>query len=113
MLIQKNVNASDRFGVSYTWGVFLNYYNESVYPGKLSQLSWIGSICMSFFFILGPINEWLTNRLGYTRMLIISSILCPLALMLASISNEVWYFDLGNFRNQTFYFSKHRFGNCI
>lgn len=89
----KNINAFIRFGVNYTWGVFLNYYNETVYPGKMSELSWIGSICVSFFFILGPVNEWLICKLGFKKMLLIGTILCPLALMLASISTQVNYFD--------------------
>lgn len=56
----------------------------------MSQLSWIGSICVSFFFIIGPINEWVTSKMGYTKMLAFGTIMCPLALMLASISHEIW-----------------------
>ncbi|GAA5801263.1 hypothetical protein HPULCUR_006709 [Helicostylum pulchrum] len=82
------------YGVNYTWGVFLNHYNEVVYPGRMNELSWIGSICIALFFILGPINEWVTSKLGYTKMLAIGNILCPLALMLASISHEIWHLYL-------------------
>lgn len=55
----------------------------------MTQLSWIGSICIALFFIIGPINEWVVYHLGYTKMLCIASILCPLSLMLASISHQV------------------------
>ncbi|KAI9485361.1 MAG: major facilitator superfamily domain-containing protein [Benjaminiella poitrasii] len=82
------------YGVNYTWGVFLNYYNESVFPGRMNELSWIGSICVALFFIIGPINEWVTCKLGFTKMLAIGTILCPLALMLASISHEIWHLYL-------------------
>ncbi|KAL9536998.1 hypothetical protein MBANPS3_012177 [Mucor bainieri] len=82
------------YGVNYTWGVFLNYYNENVFPGQMNQLSWIGSICVALFFIIGPINEWITCKLGYTKMLAIGTIMCPLGLMLASISHEMWHLYL-------------------
>ncbi|KAI8887308.1 MFS general substrate transporter, partial [Backusella circina FSU 941] len=82
------------WGVNYTWGVFLNYYNEYVFPGQMNSLSWIGSICVALFFILGPINEWVTCKLGFFKMLVIGTILCPLALMLSSISNEIWHLYL-------------------
>ncbi|KAK4519083.1 uncharacterized protein ATC70_009314 [Mucor velutinosus] len=82
------------YGVNYTWGVFLNYYNENVFPGQMNQLSWIGSICVALFFIIGPINEWVTCKLGYTKMMAIGTIMCPLGLMLASISYEMWHLYL-------------------
>lgn len=82
------------YGVNYSWGIFLNYYNENVFPGKMNELSWIGSICVALFFIIGPVNEWVTCKLGYTKMLLIGTILCPLGLMLASISHKMWHLYL-------------------
>lgn len=82
------------FGVNYSWGMFLRNYNENVYIGRMNKLSWIGSICVALYFILGPINEWLICKLGYKIMLSIGTILCPLALMLASISHEIWHLYL-------------------
>lgn len=55
----------------------------------MNSLSWIGSICCSLFFILGPVCEWVTCKLGFFKMLVIGTIMCPLALMLSSISTEV------------------------
>lgn len=78
-----------RYGVNYSWGLFLRHYNQYVYVNQMTKLSWIGSICIALFFIIGPINEWVVCKLGYTKMLCIATILCPLALMLASISHEV------------------------
>ncbi|CAO3618514.1 unnamed protein product [Mucor fragilis] len=60
----------------------------------MNQLSWIGSICVALFFIIGPINEWVTCKLGYTKMLAIGTIMCPLGLMLASISHQMWHLYL-------------------
>ncbi|KAI8093943.1 major facilitator superfamily domain-containing protein [Thamnidium elegans] len=82
------------YGVNYSWGLFLRNYNEFVYIGKMTQLSWIGSICISLYFIIGPVNEWVVRKLGYTKMLMIATILCPLALMLASISHQIWHLYL-------------------
>ncbi|KAI8083173.1 major facilitator superfamily domain-containing protein, partial [Halteromyces radiatus] len=78
------------YGVNYSWGVFLNAYNKQIYVGEMTQLSWIGSICIGFFFIIGPINDWVTRKLGYTIMLKIATIVCPFALMMASITHEIW-----------------------
>ncbi|CEG69920.1 hypothetical protein RMATCC62417_05910 [Rhizopus microsporus] len=82
------------YGVNYSWGLFLRHYNQYVYVNQMTKLSWIGSICIALFFIIGPINEWVVCKLGYTKMLCIATILCPLALMLASISHEIWHLYL-------------------
>ncbi|KAI8388862.1 major facilitator superfamily domain-containing protein [Radiomyces spectabilis] len=89
-----NQEISISYGVNYSWGVFLKEYNKNVYPQQMTKLSWIGSICIAMFFILGPINDWVVRKLGYTKMLLIAAILCPLALMLASISHEIWHLYL-------------------
>lgn len=75
--------------MNYSWGVFLRFYNTDVYVGEMTKLSWIGSICIALYFIIGPVNEWVVHKLGYTKMLAIATIICPLALMLASISHKV------------------------
>lgn len=55
----------------------------------MSQLSWIGSICVALFFILGPINQLVIRTMGYRYMLITGTILCTAALILASFAKEV------------------------
>ncbi|KAJ2960739.1 hypothetical protein NQZ79_g3966 [Umbelopsis isabellina] len=80
-----------RFGYNYSWGVFLNYYNKNVYVGQLATLSWIGSICVSLFFFLGPVNRLVIAKMGYRNMLIVGNIICPVALILASFAYEVWH----------------------
>lgn len=82
------------FGVNYTWGVYLNHYNTEIFPGQLDQLSWIGSICAALIFSIGPFNEYITSKLGYTKMLAIGNLLCPLSLMLASLSTQIWHLYL-------------------
>ncbi|KAI8883758.1 MFS general substrate transporter [Backusella circina FSU 941] len=83
-----------RFGMNFTWGTFLRTYNEHVFIGQLSSLSWIGSIYTSFMFISGPIFEWVVRKIGYRYMLVCSTILCSLSLMLASISSQIWHLYL-------------------
>ncbi|KAI9030103.1 major facilitator superfamily domain-containing protein [Phycomyces nitens] len=79
------------FGYNYSWGIYLNYYNKNIYVGHMSQLSWIGSICVSLFFILGPINQLVISRMGYKYMLATGTILCTAALILASFAQQVWH----------------------
>ncbi|KAI8876454.1 MFS general substrate transporter [Backusella circina FSU 941] len=78
------------FGYNYSWGVFLNYYKTNVYVGQMSLLSWIGSICVSLFFIIGPINQLVIQKMGYKYMLATGTVLCSAALILASFAHEVW-----------------------
>jgi MFS family permease len=79
------------FGYNYSWGVFLNYYNKHVYVDQLSTLSWIGSICVALFFFLGPINRLVIEKMGYRNMLLVGTVACPLALILASFATQVWH----------------------
>lgn len=55
----------------------------------MNELSWIGSICIALCFIISPTNEWVTQKLGYTKMMSIATPVCPLAMMLASISHQI------------------------
>ncbi|KAI8334728.1 major facilitator superfamily domain-containing protein [Chlamydoabsidia padenii] len=79
------------FGNTYSFGLFLNYYNSTVYPGNMNVLSWIGSICVALFFIIGPINQIIIQKMGYKYMLATGTILCTAALILASFATQVWH----------------------
>ncbi|SAM08117.1 hypothetical protein [Absidia glauca] len=79
------------FGNTYSFGLFLNYYNTTVYPGNMNVLSWIGSICVALFFIIGPINQLIIQKMGYKYMLATGTILCTAALILASFATQVWH----------------------
>ncbi|KAL1929048.1 hypothetical protein VTP01DRAFT_2107 [Rhizomucor pusillus] len=79
------------FGYNYSWGVFLNYYKEHVYLNQMDKLSWIGSLCVALFFILGPINNVVIRVMGYRWMLLTGTVLCTAALILASFAKEVWH----------------------
>ncbi|KAJ8655082.1 hypothetical protein O0I10_009289 [Lichtheimia ornata] len=79
------------FGYNYSWGVFLNYYKENVYLNQMDKLSWVGSLCVALFFILGPINQTVIRLMGYRYMLWTGMVLCTAALILASFAKEVWH----------------------
>ncbi|KAI8388112.1 major facilitator superfamily domain-containing protein [Radiomyces spectabilis] len=79
------------FGYNYSWGVFLNYYNRYVFVDQMPTLSWIGSICVALFFILGPINQLVIRKMGYKYMLATGTVLCSVALILASFATQVWH----------------------
>lgn len=74
-----------------SWGVFLNYYKENVYLNQMDKLSWVGSLCVALFFILGPINQTVIRLMGYRYMLWTGMVLCTAALILASFAKEVWH----------------------
>jgi hypothetical protein len=84
-----NDDSFSSFGYNYSWGVFLNYYKTNIYVGQMSQLSWIGSICVSLFFVIGPINQLVIQKMGYKYMLLTGTVLCSAALILASFAYEV------------------------
>ncbi|KAG1450916.1 hypothetical protein G6F46_002108 [Rhizopus delemar] len=79
------------FGYNYSWGVYLAYYKTEVYIGQMSTLSWIGSICVALFFIIGPFNQLIIERMGYKYMLATGTVCCTAALILASFAKEVWH----------------------
>lgn len=72
-----------------SWGVFLNYYKEHVFLNQMDKLSWVGSLCVALFFILGPINQTVIRIMGYRYMLWTGMVLCTAALILASFAKEV------------------------
>lgn len=57
----------------------------------MGTLSWVGSICVALFFILGPINQLVIEKMGYKYMLATGTVLCTAALILASFATEVWH----------------------
>lgn len=57
----------------------------------MSTLSWVGSICVALFFITGPINQLVIEKMGYKYMLATGTVLCSAALILASFATKVWH----------------------
>lgn len=55
----------------------------------MNVLSWIGSICVALFFIIGPVNQLIIQKMGYKYMLATGTVLCTAALILASFATQV------------------------
>ncbi|KAI9266541.1 major facilitator superfamily domain-containing protein [Phascolomyces articulosus] len=77
-------------GYGYSWGVFFDEYNANVYPGQLTELSWIGSLWYCLCNITGPFYIYMASKIDDRYLLAGSCILSSLAMMLASITNSVW-----------------------
>lgn len=54
----------------------------------------MGSICVALFFITGPFNQLLNEKMGFKYMLATGTILCTAALILASFATQVWHIVL-------------------
>ncbi|KAI7876197.1 MFS general substrate transporter [Lichtheimia hyalospora FSU 10163] len=76
-------------GYGYSWGVFYSEY-QSIYPGDMTALSWIGSLWYCLCNITGPIYLWMGSKFDDRYVLGIACITSSLAMMLASITNAVW-----------------------
>ncbi|KAI8096506.1 major facilitator superfamily domain-containing protein [Halteromyces radiatus] len=56
----------------------------------MNALSWIGSLWLAMAVILGPVYGYVAYKIGY-RWILIGAVLCnTIALMMASIANEIW-----------------------
>ncbi|KAI9492078.1 major facilitator superfamily domain-containing protein [Zychaea mexicana] len=77
-------------GYGYSWGVFFDELNANVYPGQMTELSWIGSLWYCLCNITGPFYIYMASKVDDRYILATSCILSCLAMMLASITNAVW-----------------------
>ncbi|CAO3610633.1 unnamed protein product [Cunninghamella echinulata] len=77
-------------GYNYIWGIYLDYYNDYVYVNQMNTLAWIGSLWLAFSTLIGPIYGYIVYKVGYKWILITSAFCNTFALMMASISNQVW-----------------------
>ncbi|KAI9266539.1 major facilitator superfamily domain-containing protein [Phascolomyces articulosus] len=77
-------------GYGYSWGVFFDEYDANVYPGKLTELTWIGSLWYCLTNITGPFYIYMAYRVDDRYIVGASCILSCLAMMMASITNSVW-----------------------
>ncbi|KAI8342301.1 major facilitator superfamily domain-containing protein [Chlamydoabsidia padenii] len=81
-------------GLGYAWGVYLDYYNRHVYPGELTNLTWIGSLWFGLTNITGPVYVFLVGKMGYRWMTGIACFLSCFSMMMASLSTAVWHLYL-------------------
>lgn len=67
----------------------MNYYNKHVYPDKMNDLTWIGSLWYAMCNVTGPFYVWMAAHIGDRSMLLFACVFGSLAMMLASITNQV------------------------
>ncbi|KAJ8655221.1 hypothetical protein O0I10_009089 [Lichtheimia ornata] len=79
-------------GFMFSWGAFQHYYLEHVYGGQTDSfhIAFVGTIAYMLSTSLGLPMGYIIYYIGYRRTMMIGTVLCPLALFLASVANELW-----------------------
>lgn len=75
----------------YRWGVYLNYYNTEIFPNNMTNLSCIGALWSFLCNSTGPLYAWINSKIDDRYTILIAGILSSLAMMLASITHEVFF----------------------
>jgi MFS family permease len=83
-------------GFMYTFGVFLTFYVENEFKGRLDTFSgsFIGTLGNCLQCLMGLCAGPLTDRIGYRTTLCIGTFFLCLGQLLASFSTEVWHLFL-------------------
>jgi len=82
-------------GFINAFGVFQQYYKANMLKDKSeSDVSWLGSVCMFFLYLLAPVAGILVDRIGPTVSLpltciVTASLICVLMTPSGSSSAEV------------------------
>lgn len=68
-----------------------DYYDRQIFQGRVdsTQLSFVGTIGFSFCGLMGPVNQFITSKIGTRWVMFIGSLLMSIGLILASFSEEV------------------------
>ncbi|KAI9492076.1 major facilitator superfamily domain-containing protein [Zychaea mexicana] len=77
-------------GLLLSWGVFIDEYDANVYPGQLTELTWIGSLWYCLTNISGPFYIYMASKVDDRYIVAVSCLLSTLAMMMASLTNSVW-----------------------
>ncbi|KAG0173926.1 hypothetical protein DFQ28_009600 [Apophysomyces sp. BC1034] len=81
-------------GYGYTLGIFLRYYNTTMYLDRMTELSWVVSIWLALSNIIGPFYGFFAAKVGYKWMLCGAVVFNTAAMMLASVAHEIWHLYL-------------------
>ncbi|KAI1871147.1 hypothetical protein JX265_006187 [Neoarthrinium moseri] len=79
------------WGISSTFGVFLEHYRTVLFPGvSSSTLSWVGSVQSTFITITGVVTGPMTDR-GYLRAIVITGhLMIVYGMFMLSISTQYY-----------------------
>jgi predicted Co/Zn/Cd cation transporter (cation efflux family) len=93
------------------WGIYLEYYNKHVFINEMDALSWIGSTWLAMAVILGPVYGFVVYKVGYTWLLVGAVVCNTVALMMASVSDQVTCMTKLICGPACTYQASYRFGN--
>lgn len=79
-------------GVLYSFGVYQQFYVNSLHLGNASQVSVVGSIALSSLCGFGLACGLLAERIGYRLCAFLGAAIMGSGLILASFSSELWHF---------------------
>ncbi|KAJ2798270.1 hypothetical protein H4S07_005734, partial [Coemansia furcata] len=85
------LNLMCTLGVVNSFGVFSTYYINYIYPNvSAGSIAWVGTT-MSLFMLGGAIATGpLTDRFGFRLVSLAGTVICCVALLLASFTNALW-----------------------
>ncbi|KAI1339734.1 MFS general substrate transporter [Xylariaceae sp. FL0016] len=80
------------WGLSSTFGVFLEYYRTELLPGtSASTLSWVGSVQSTFVTIIGLVTGPLTDRGLLRPVMIVGHFMVVFGMFMLSISTKYYH----------------------
>ncbi|KAG0180166.1 hypothetical protein DFQ29_001144 [Apophysomyces sp. BC1021] len=84
------------FGTIFSWGNFQRLYLNEVYPGQTDEfrIAFIGTSASACLMALGLFMTPVISAIGFRGSMAIGTILCPLGLILASFSTQLWHLYL-------------------
>ncbi|KAL1924628.1 uncharacterized protein VTP21DRAFT_4282 [Calcarisporiella thermophila] len=82
----------NNFGQTYQWGVYQEHYIKYEFSGQANTqtISYIGTTSNAFMFVIGPFIGLVLQKIGFRGSMVLGTILCPLALLLASFNTALW-----------------------
>ncbi|KAJ2061886.1 Mitochondrial distribution and morphology protein 31, mitochondrial precursor [Coemansia sp. S146] len=85
------LNLMCTLGVVNSFGVFSTYYINYIYPSvSAASIAWVGTT-MSLFMLGGAITTGpLTDRFGFRLVSLAGTVICCVALLLASFTSALW-----------------------
>ncbi|KAF7723454.1 hypothetical protein EC973_002007 [Apophysomyces ossiformis] len=80
------------FGTIFSWGNFQRLYLNEVYPGQTDEfgIAFVGTSASAVLMALGLFMTPIIRAIGFRGAMAIGTILCPLGLILASFSTQLW-----------------------
>ncbi|KAI8357066.1 major facilitator superfamily domain-containing protein [Mortierella sp. GBAus27b] len=88
------LNNFSMLGIMFSWGIFQQLYTDTVYPGQVSAVSWVGTMAFGCQYIIGGFFSLFAARIGYRKMILTGSIFVAGGCIAASFATQVWHLYL-------------------